>query len=238
MARNSRFVTGTRKPGKTVDSDGLSVIVICGNMGYRMKSYGPKSLLTFPDGSLLIDRLLETIQVSFPKSEVIVGVGFEADKVIGRLYKGIHIVENQLYETTNDLEEVRLCLNVATNDNVIIINGDLIFNNITLDKLTKRGSTVVVNKDINENEIGVTIVDNKVTIFAYGLPMKWCNIVYLTGDELAIFKKVCKDREKGRWYIFEALNMIIEKGGTIYSSQPKHMEINRINKLKDWKALQ
>ena len=234
---NSRFTIGTRRPGRTTKNDGLSVIVLCGNMGYRMKSYGPKSLLTFPDGSMVIDKLLENVQASFPDCELIVSVGFEADKVMSNLNQGIHVVENQLYETTNDLEEVRLCLNVAINNNVVIINGDLIFNNIALDKLTKNGSKVVIDEHMNNSEIGVTVVDDKVTIFAYDLPTKWCNIVYLTGEELAIFKKICKDREKGKWFIFEALNVILEKGGTFHVSHPKHMEINRIEKLKDWKAL-
>lgn len=233
-----RYTTGTRRPGKNIDTDGLSIIVLCGNMGYRMKSYGPKSLLTFPDGTTVIDKLLENIQANFPHAELVVGVGFQADKVMSNIHQGVHVVENQLYETTNDLEEVRLCLNVITNNNVIIINGDLIFNNVALDKLTKKGSTVIVNKNMNNTEIGVTIVDEEVTIFAYDLPTKWCNIVYLTGPELVTFKKICKDREKSRWFIFEALNMIIEKGGKFHASQPKHMEINRIEKLKDWKALQ
>ena len=232
-----RCVTGTRRPGKT-NNEGISVIVLCGNMGYRMKSYGPKALLAFSDGSLLIDRLLENVSTCFPNSEIVVGVGFEADKVMARLPQGIHAVENQLYEETNDLEQVRLCLNVCTKNNIIIINGDIIFNNIALDKLTKHGSSVVVSKDMGENEIGVTVVDDRVTIFAYDLPLKWCNIVYLTGKELVTFKKICKDRDRGKWYVFEALNQIVEKGGKIHVSHPKHMELNRIEKLKDWKALQ
>lgn len=237
MARNNRFVTGTRQPGKNNSNDGLSVIVLCGNMGYRMKSYGPKALLAFPDGSLLIDRILESVQTCFPKSEIIVGVGFEADKVMARLPQGVHVVENQLYEDTNDLEEVRLCLNVATKNNVLIINGDLIFNNIALDKITKTGSTVIAGKDMGDNEIGITVVKDKATIFAYDLPLKWCNIVHLTNKELVLFKKVCKDRQRGKWYLFEALNLVIQRGGKIHVSQPKHMEIHRIEKLKDWKAL-
>jgi len=233
-----RFVTGTRRPGKSSNCEGMSIIILCGNMGYRMKSYGPKALLAFSDGSLLIDRLLENVSVCFPQGEIIVGVGFEADKVMARLPQGVHVVENQLYEDTNDLEEVRLCLNAATKDNVLIINGDLTFNNIALDKIAKHGSSIVVNENMGENEIGVTTVDELATIFAYDLPLKWCNIVHLTGKELVAFKKICKDRERGRWYIFEALNQIIQKGGKLHVSCPKHMEINRIEKLKDWKALQ
>lgn len=237
MAKN-RFVTTTRRPGRQV-KDGFSVIILCGNMGYRMKSYGPKSLLTFPDGTLVIERLLETVELHFPNSEIVVGTGFEADRVISRLPNGVHVVENQLYETTNDVEELRLCLNATTRENIIIINGDLIFNNVTLDKLTKKGSSVVVsNTNMSDAEIGVTIVDDKVTIFAYDLPTKWCNIVYVTGKELDLLRKVIKNRDRNKWFIFEALNMVIESGGSFTTSQPKHMDITKIDKLKDWKALQ
>ncbi len=204
-----------------------------------MKSYGPKSLLMLPDGMTLIGKIIENVYISYPKCELIITVGFEADKIINTLPSSVHVIENQLYEDTNTLEETRLGLNAATNENVLLIHGDLIFNNIAFDKINKKESSVVVDSvdQIDDAEIGVTIVDDKVTIFAYDLPTKWCYIAYLTGKELGLFRKVVKDRNKNRWYVFEALNEVIKKGGKFNALEPKHMQISRIEKSKDWKTL-
>lgn len=235
---NSRFVTTTRNP-HIKNTNGLSVIVLCAGIGHRMKSYGPKSLLMLPDGHTIISKIMENVYLHYPKSELIVTVGFEADKVIDALPPTVHVIENQLYEETNTLEETRLALNAATNENVLLIHGDLIFNAIALDKINKKQSCVIIdsNDQIDDSEIGVTVVDNKVTIFAYDLPKKWCYVAYLTGEELELFRKIVKDRDRSRWYVFEALNEVVLKGGQIKAIEPKHMEISRIEKSKDWKTL-
>jgi len=191
------------------------------------------------DGQTLIGSIIENVLVNFPDSEIIVTIGFEADKMIAELPDTIHVVENQLFKESNTLEEVRLGLNVATNENVLIIHGDLIFNHITLENVAGDGSTLIVdsNGQIDEMEVGVTTVDNKATILAYELDARWCHIVYLTGKELERFRKVVKNRNRSKWFVFEAINAVIKSGGKFSVIEPRHMEISRVEKSKDWKTL-
>ena len=234
---NSRFIV----PAKSSDAGkaehkNISIIIPVAGMGSRMKRYGPKCLFPTSKGSTILSKIIKNIRKVYPYCEIIATVGFDADKVIDSVPKNIRIVENQLYDTTNMVESIRLALNNAVNDDVIIVNGDLIFNVFALQNLTKHGSCVVVdsqNRFNKKDEVGVTVIDNMAVNFAYGLPIKWAQIIYLTGKELVKFHEFCNDREKNKMHTFEILNMVIESGGVFLADEPKGMQIKEIDSLKD-----
>jgi len=234
--RSNRFTTFAKKlsPG-TTDQNFLSVVIPAAGMGHRMKSYGPKCLLHTGTEYTIIERIIHNVYQTYPHSDIVVIVGFDADKVIKTLPRNIRIVENQLYEDTNVVESLRLALNNIVHDNVLVIYGDLIFNPETLLGLAEGESCAVVdtkNRFKNE-EIGATIVDSGITNFAYGLDTKWAQIIYLTGQELVLFRELCLDRKRGRMYPFELLNIVINKGGKIKAVEPNEMDIMEVDSLRD-----
>ena len=234
--RNNRFTTFAKKFGTgTTDQKFLSVIIPVAGMGHRMKSYGPKCLLHADANYTIIERIILNVYEACPHSDIITVVGFDADKVIKTIPRDVRIVENQLYEQTNVVESLRLALNNTDHDKVLIIYGDLIFNSETLLGLTKNNSQAVVDTKgrFKNEEIGVTIVDGKITNFAYGLDTKWAQIIYLTGLELNLFKELCFDRKRNKMYPFEILNMVINKGGKIEAIEPDKMEILEVDSLRD-----
>lgn len=236
VKKNSRFIA----PAKALDAGKsehkfVSVIVPAAGLGNRMKSYGPKCLFPTPNGSTILNKIIKNVQKVYPHCEIIVAAGFEADKVIEALPTDIRVVENQIYDKTNMVESIRLSLNNAIYNDIIIINGDLIFNVYTLQSITKNGSCILIDTQnrFQKNEIGVTTVDGNAMHFSYGLPTKWAQIVYLTGNELNLFKKFCNDRENNKRYTFEILNMVIESGGSILADEPKGMQITEVDSIKD-----
>ena len=120
-------------------------------------------------------------------------------------------------------------------DDILIMHGDLIFNIYAIRDITNGGSCAIIDTQerFDKNEIGVTVVEGKITNFSYGLPAKWAQIIYLTGTELELFRRFCSDREKNKMYIFEILNMVLESGGIIHAEEPKGMQIIEIDSLKD-----
>ena len=233
---SNRFTTFAKKNGSgTSDKSLLSVIIPVAGMGHRMKSYGPKCLLHADKDSTIIERIIHNVYKSYPYSDVITVVGFDADKVIKTLPRDIRIIENQLYEETNVVESLRLALNNSVCDNVLIIYGDLIFNQDAILGITEDGSCAVVDTKsrFKNEEIGVTVVNDKISSFAYGLDTKWAQIIYLTGTELNIFRELCFDRKKNRLYPFEILNMVINRGGKIKAIEPDEMEILEVDSLRD-----
>jgi len=230
VSNRNRFIVPTRQLGAGKDSNGLSVIIMAGSIGYRMKSFGPKSLLKMPDGATLIQKQIETIQLVFPNAEIILSVGFRADKVIRYIPRGLRVVENQLYETTNYVEEARLGINNAIHDNILLITGDLLFDTTAIDGINFNGSAILIDNHNNlpPNEVGVTIVDNIITILAYGISNLWGQIVFLTGKELKLFRHLISQPDKARLYIFEVLNQILEQNGKLYAFCPDKLFIRKL----------
>ena len=208
----------------------MSVVILAASMGYRVKSYGPKSLLEDSNGIALINLQINNIKAAFPESEIIITVGFEADKVLKKIPPDVRVIENQLYKDTNTIEEVRLSLNNILSGSVLFIQDDIMFNSITLKKIAKSGSTIIVdnsNSTPTEN-VGVTVVNNKATIFSYGLPTKWGQIVYLNSHDLSAFKNICSDRSKSKLYLHEALNLLLKDEHVLHCLEPKGMKISKI----------
>ena len=234
MPKHTRFIAPTKRD-ENKHPKSLSTIIPVAGIGYRMKSYGPKCLLKVAGSRNIISRLIDNINTVFSKEEIIVCVGFEADKVMQNLPQNIRVVENQKYEETNTTESLRLSLNNSTSDSVLIVHGDLVFNPATIQSFDRTQSSVIVDStgQIRDDETGVTVVNGEATFFAYGLSCKWGQIAYFVGKELQLLKKVCSDRNRSKMYTFEILNEIIQLGGNFKSIEPNNMKIYEVDGLKD-----
>ena len=193
----------------------LTCVILCGGAGYRTKAYGNIALLPMHNGLTILNNIINNVRVVFPDAEIVVTTGFQVDKVVDDAPDYVRIVENQLYEDSNTMEEVRLSLNNTPNKNVLFINGDLIFDYSVLEKININKSSIIVdcNERMDINSIGVTVVDNHATIFAYDLIHKWCNMVYVTGKEMTLLKRLASNRDKRKWYMFEGLNNVMQRSG-------------------------
>lgn len=227
---HNRYTTHIRD----IRDDNITFIILSAGVGNRMRSYGPKCLFKTSDETIL-DKQLSVINANFSNNETILVVGFEANKIIKKIPDDIRIVENQLYQTTNSAESLRLAINNARSDKIFFIHGDLIFNTETFKNLDFSRSFVIIDSQnqIKEDEVGVTIVNNKATFFSYGLESKWCQMAYITGKEFSILKSLYNKAGKDKLYTFEMLNMIIDKKGTLMTVEPERMYIKEIDSFKD-----
>ena len=88
---------------------------------------------------------------------------------------------------------------------------------------------------MKDSEVGVTVVNNKATCFAYGLDTKWCQMAFLKGKEYDIMRSIALKWNKSTFYTFEALNLIVEKHGNLTAFEPEQMFIKEIDSMKDLK---
>jgi len=204
-------------------------------MGYRMKSYGPKCLIDIYDNKSIIERQIEILWSIYPKAEIFVCVGFESEKIRKSLEKyPVRFIYNPIHETTNVLYSLGLAIQATISKEVLIVYGDLIFNEHAVRNL-RGDSKVVVDEcgDIGKNEVGLILNEKTVTNFSYGLDSKWAQIVYLTGKELEIFKRTSIKEQNAQWFGYEALNQVIENGGQLHYVKPKLMKVLEIDAPKD-----
>jgi choline kinase len=200
-----------------------------------MKSYGPKPLIELSGRETVIGRQLRILRGSFPRAEIIVVVGYEAERVIKSLPCNIKIVENELHDQTNILRSIGMGLRVASHPNVLLVYGDLVFNTPAVQWACANGSSLLVDSkgQIGEDEVGANVVGGQVTNLSYGLPIKWAQIAFFSGRELAVFRRIAGDPDRRRHFGFEAINSVIDGGGRFRAIEPRGMRVAEIDSSKD-----
>ena len=240
MGRNSsRYITkitGDKRGLKSHNNmNDTAVAILSAGMGSRIRSHEPRSLIKIGNKTLIEHQIL-TIRNHFHFPEIITVVGCKAERVIRRIRGDVRIVENQMHDTTNASESMRLAFNNSSKSNFLFMHGDLHFNVSTLDVDYGKSFIIVDNKNmISEKEVGVTVCDQSASILSYGLPTKWCQIAYITGKELRILQNIFNrfdDRCK-KMLSFEILNRMISMGAVFKCYEPEGMSILEIDRIKD-----
>jgi NDP-sugar pyrophosphorylase family protein len=208
-----------------------------------MKSYGPPSLITIANHRL-IDIQIEAIGKTFKYYEIILCVGFDAEKIskyVRNKYNNINIriVENQLYNSSNSCESARLALNNTINDQILICDGNLLINSETLSLVNDEHSTVILESNPCSNlEVGVNVDEkNEAQHFSFGASNIWSEILYLNNQEIieSLRRIMCGTDYKSR-FIFEALNELIKTKHKLKCVTNEH-SIKKINNVKTYHAI-
>jgi choline kinase len=218
------------------DYSGLSVIIPAAGMGRRMKSYGPKGLISL-NGPSVLERQIKIIWKIYPKADITIVAGFQADLISERIRKkyDVRIVRNTDYQETNVARSIFLGLQSCVNKHALIVYGDLVFNSVALRGLVNEKSKVVVDtkKNIRDEEVGVLFNKEEVTNFSYAIDKKWCQIAYLANHEMKLFEDISSKKECERWFGYEVFNEIIEQGGSFLPVEQRGMKIAEIDTPRD-----
>ena len=233
----SRFVTNiTKSPQrKARDRKDITVAILSAGAGSRIKSYEPRSLLKI-GGSMLIEHQVETVRQCFDSPEIINVVGCHANKVIKKTRGATRVVENQLHDSSNSSESLRLAVNNTLNENILFMHGDLYFNKNTLDVDYGKSFVILDTKSqIKETEVGATVSNDKLSIMSYGLPIKWAQIAYFTAKEYKILRNIFQkyEHQDKKKLSFEVINMVVMAGGNFECYEPEKMSITEIDRIKD-----
>jgi choline kinase len=216
----------------------LSIIIASAAVGKRMKSYGPKALLSLCPGITVLDSELRTLWEAFPYAEIFVVVGFESEKIRDTM-RGVYPVRfiyNPLHSHTNVMYSVSLALQACICSQLIVLHGDIVFNSQLLQNLVGNKSRLVAESNhLDPNGVGIIHQGNKVINLAYGIQPQWCQIAYLQERELELFEQVAfKTNISKNWFLYEGLKHIIDNNGEFVLNTPKNLQIKEIDSTKDW----
>lgn len=220
---------------KRVKRGKVTVVILSSGMGVRMKSLGVRSLIKIRDNTTLLDWQLEIINNIFPNSELILVTGFESDRLMNAAPNNIIKVENERYESTNVCRSLGIALRASTSERVVVISGDIMFNQETLKGLNTEESCLIVekNEESSKERIGLTANNDLVEHLFYDLPNRWTGISYLCKKELKLAQSISWNRQKEKLFGFEVINEIIDRGGCFKLCSPKGMRFIDIDSAKD-----
>ena len=237
MAQANRRVAPARLPS---GKDRLTVIIPAAGIGRRMKSRGPKALLSVVHGMSVLEIQIRNIQTVYPTADIIVVSGFECNKIRNMLWETFEarIVCNPNYNTTNVTYGISLGLDVALPGNVIVIHGDLVFNTSAIEELAGKESSLLVdtNDQFDKEEVGIGTRDNYVTGLYHGLDKKWAQMAFFTGKELRMLRAASFNHDlSSQWFLYEVINHIIQKKGRFIAIENKYGSVIEIDKIEDLK---
>ena len=238
----TRYISRARKDTLKTTSDfsDMSVIIPVAGMGRRMKTYGPKCMINI-NGTSIVERQIKQVRRVYPKSDIILVVGFGSGVVRDRIRSkyNVRIVYNTKYEETNVAYSLYLGLQASCHEKCLIIYGDIIFNRVAIKDLYGEASRIVIDKNdkTRGEEVGVMHYDGEVTHFSYALEDKWCQIAYLTGKEMKMFERIAGIEDHQKWFGYEVLNEVLDQGGKFVSSVPSGLKIWEVDSPKDLKLI-
>lgn len=166
-------------------------VVLCAGMGIRLFPYTqelPKCLLKVGHKTLL-EYTVENLKKS-GTHEIFLVTGYKEEKIKTLVnekgYSNIHFITNQNYKKTNTAYSLNLALK-HINDNFILINGDMLFDQTILDDLLNHSqkNCVVVDKDIDLDEEEVKVITQNGVVSRIG---KNLNPAECMGEAIGINK--------------------------------------------------
>lgn len=230
MSRFVRKIKGKNYPQ-------IQIVILAAGIGARTKSYEPRCLLKFNNKKTIVENQMDILGNIFNKAEISIVGGFGIDKIIRKIGKRARVIENQMYETTNSGESLKLAVNNSLLDNVLFLHGDLVISEELFNTANVNQSFLLVDSSgkFEEKEVGVTVVDKKATVLSYNLPTKWCQIAFLAENELGILRRLFLKSDFNPKFMltFEIINKIMENGGSFNCFDIGNSFIKEIDSLKD-----
>ena len=218
------------------DSEDIGIIIPAAGLGKRMKSRGPKPLIKINGDTTILKNQMFSIRNKFTKASIVLVSGFQSDKLMSESPPEIIKIENEFYEQTNVARSVGMGLRALESlERILVIYGDLVFNEEALEVLDyKKSAVFCINDFIGSDEVGCIVDgDYKLENMMYDLPDKWGQIVYFQGKELRYLKEVVWNRNNSRLFGFEVINKIIEKGGTFECKKVEELKLIDVDTSKD-----
>jgi choline kinase len=217
----------------------INVIIPAAGIGRRMKSYGCKSLLLVKNNKL-IDLQIKNIENSIPNHEIILITGFDSDRLMNNSPDHLIKIENEKYYENNVSKSISIGLRATKDSNhILILFGDLLLNNETIDKIDFQKSSIVISEHMGDNEVGCNINQKgSLEYMMFDLPNKWAQIIYLTGKELTLFKKIVWSKQNHKKFCFELINDVVSQGGHFQCIKDKDIRVMDIDTSKDLQKAQ
>lgn len=242
---SSKHIVSPKKPLGAKRTELISVILLSENHGYRMKSYGPISLVKIGEKTLL-EHQLEAISSAFINFEIIVCAGFETSKIYSFIKSKwgpsikIRIVENQMYYHSNCCESIRLCMNNVMTEKLIICGGGVLLTPEYLKSLDLSKSSILFQEKEKENNFEIGIIENSSRLETLSLAVKdksWTEILYLNGTRpINSFYNIVSKPEYKTKFFFEAINSWSSKK-ILYVNKNISSPIVKVSNIKSFKKV-
>lgn len=136
----------------------MRAIILAAGIGSRLGNPRPKPLTQLTTGELIMSRQVEYLQQVVSVDDILVVVGFKKDLIMEE-FSELTYVFNNLYDRTNTSKSLLKAMKKVGSDDVIWLNGDVVFDAQVLDRIASaKTSCMAVNTaSVAEEEVKYTV---------------------------------------------------------------------------------
>ena len=194
----------------------MKAIILAAGIGSRLGNSNPKPLTKLNNGESILGRQVAYLSEYLGVTNIIAIVGYKKDLIM-ESFPNLLYVYNNFYDTTNTSKSLLAGLHKIENENVLWLNGDVVFEKELLPQIIKcsKSCMAVNTNSVGEEEIKYNVFDNgnikevsKTTSPALGEAV---GINKIMTSDLPLFKanlEKCDERD----YFEKALELSIQDG--------------------------
>lgn len=139
----------------------MKIIILAAGIGSRLGNPFPKPLTPLKDGRTIMERQVESLSKVFSEHDISIVVGFKKDLIMER-FPDLTYIYNQFFDATNTSKSLLKALKKNEKEDVLWLNGDVIFEPAIFDvlktEIDRQNSFVSVNTSrVAEEEVKYTL---------------------------------------------------------------------------------
>ena len=194
----------------------MKAIILAAGIGSRLGNSNPKPLTKLKNGETILGRQVAYLSESLGMNNIIAIVGYKKDLIM-ESFPNLLYVYNNFYDTTNTSKSLLAGLNKIEDENVLWLNGDVVFEKKLLPQIIQcsKSCMAVNTNSVGEEEIKYNVFDDgnikevsKTVSPALGEAV---GINKIISSDLPLFKanlEKCDDQD----YFEKALELSIQDG--------------------------
>ena len=215
----------------------MKAIILAAGIGSRLENSNPKPLTKLKNGETILGRQVAYLSEFLGMNNIIAIVGYKKDLIM-ESFPNLLYVYNNFYDTTNTSKSLLAGLNKIEDENVLWLNGDVVFEKKLLPQIIQcsKSCMAVNTNSVGEEEIKYNVFDDgnikdvsKTVSPALGEAV---GINKIMASDLPLFKanlEKCENQD----YFEKALELSIRDGMKIYPEDISKLLCMEIDFLDD-----
>lgn len=215
----------------------MKIIILAAGIGSRLNSSFPKSLTMLRNGCSILQTQIESLTRYVDVHDILVVIGFKKELIM-EAQPNLKFVYNDYFDTTNTAKSLLKGLLKVKNEDVLWLNGDVVFDHRIIGRITKNAhSCIAVNTaQVGEEEIKYTINDDssikEVSKHVQNGIGEAVGINFVKTADLGLFKK-CLELCSNNDYFERGIELAIQRGLKAYPVDISDLNCVEIDFIED-----
>ncbi len=196
----------------------MKIVILAAGIGSRLGNPYPKPLTRLNNGKTIMQQQIDNLSGYFDINDIMVVVGFKKDLVMEE-YPDLSFIYNPEFDRTNTSKSLLRALYKCKEDNVLWLNGDVVFDANILKRLGKyiekdKSFVAVNNSSVGDEEVKYSIDNsgniNEISKQVKKAPGEAVGINFISTSDIDAFIKRLEECDNND-YFEKGLELAIEK---------------------------